>query len=181
MMLIKLILEFAKIGLMSFGGGYAAIPIVEQEIVHVCGWMSSEQFSTVVAIDELTPGPVAINCATFVGNHMAGTIGGICATLGYIFPSIVIAIILVKIYAKYNGLDLLNGALKGLKCMVVALIASTSISILISAIYVSNKIDYISIVLFLIGLFLFRKYKVHPLFVILGSGLVTLLLKMIGI
>lgn len=177
-MLLKIVLTFAKIDCLSFGGGYAAIPIVEQQIVEVNKWMTYAEFSDVVAIDELTPGPVAINCATFVGMKMAGLPGAIAATIGNVLPSFILALILIKLYNKYHGLKTINGALSGLKCMVVALICSTSIMILKNAIYIDESINYLSIVLFLISLFIFRKYKPEPIIVILGCGAISLLFSM---
>ena len=133
-LLLKIMIVFMKIDLLSFGGGYVAIPIVQKEVVEVQKWMSNEEFLDILAIDELTPGPVAINCATFVGNKMAGTIGGIFATLGCIFPSVIIAIILFKIYKKYHGVKSLDGILFGLKSMVLGLIGSVAITLLLNAI-----------------------------------------------
>ena len=178
-MLLDIVTTSIKIGMFSFGGGYAAIPIVEKQIVEVNKWMTYAEFSDVLAIDELTPGPVAINCATFVGSRMAGTIGGIAATFGSVLPSIIIALILVKIYFKYHGITWLDGILGGLRCMVLGLLASTAISLFINAVLPNMSFDIIAFILFLIGLFVLRKFKVDPIFVIIGSGVISLLLSFI--
>jgi len=178
-MLLEIIITFMKIGVVSFGGGYAAIPIVEKQIVEVNGWMTYAEFADVIALDELTPGPIAINCATFVGTKMAGVPGAICATLGNILPSIIIALIFVRLYYKYHGLKVLDGALSGLKCMVVALIASTTIKISKSAFYPNATFDYLNMILFVPALYILRKYKPDPIWVILGCGAIYLVINLI--
>ena len=179
--LLELVLTFAQIGALSFGGGYASIGLVENQVVTVKGWMTYAEFSDIVAIDELTPGPVAINAATFVGNKMAGIPGAVAATFGAILPSCIIALILVWAYYKYKSLKGVNGALFGLKSMVVAMILSTTITILINAIiyYLPTDVrvvDYIAIALFTIALIILRKTKINPLLVMLGCGLLGLLI-----
>lgn len=178
-LLLDIVITFAKIDLLSFGGGYVAIPIVEKQIVEVNKWMTYAEFSDVLAIDELTPGPVAINCATFVGTRMAGTLGGIAATFGNVLPSVIIALLLVKIYFKYHGISWLDGILGGLRCMVLGLLASTAISLFINAVLPNMSFDIVAFILFLISLFILRKYKIDPIFVILGSGVVSLLISLI--
>lgn len=179
LMLLKIVLVFAKIDLISFGGGYVAIPIVQKEIVEVQHWMTNAEFSDVLAIDELTPGPVAINCATFVGQKMAGTLGGIAATFGNVLPSIIIAIILYKVYAKYHGLSSLDGILFGLKAMVLGLLGSVALTLWKNAILPGMQLDILAFILFLIGLFVLRKYKTDPLYVILGCGVISLIVNLI--
>jgi len=175
LLLLQIVFTFMKIGALSFGGGYAAIPLVQQQVVKVNGWMSNSEFMNVLAIDELTPGPIAINCATFVGMRMAGLPGAIAATFGCVLPPVIIAFILAKIYFKYSGAKLMSGALSGLKCMVVALIACTSITIIKSSILANNTIDIFGVVIFFIALFVLKKFKTEPILVILASGLVGLI------
>ena len=179
--LFELILTFAQIGLLSFGGGYASIGLVEKQVVEIKQWMTYAEFADIVAIDELTPGPVAINAATFVGTKMAGVPGAIAATIGAILPSCIIALILVKIYYKYKSLKGVNGALFGLKSMVVAMILSTTLSILLTALFYylpidKYAIDYVSIVLFIVALIVLRKTKINPLLIMLACGLLGLLI-----
>lgn len=181
MILLGLILTFAQIGLLSFGGGYASISLVEKQVVEVKHWMTYLEFADIVTIDELTPGPVAINAATFVGTKMAGTLGAICATLGAILPSCIIALILVKLYYKYRSLKAVNGAINGLKSMVVAMVLSTTISILLNALFYYfpidlYAIDYVSVVLFIIALIVLNKTKLNPILIMLGCGVASLLI-----
>lgn len=177
--LFELILTFAQIGILSFGGGYASIGLVEKQVVEIKQWMTYAEFSNIVAIDELTPGPVAINAATFVGNKMAGIPGAIAATFGTILPSCIIALILVKLYLKYKSLKSVNGAINGLKSMVVAMLLSTTISILLSVLFYYlpidiYAIDYISIAIFIGALIVMRKTKINPLIIMLGCGFIGL-------
>lgn len=178
-LLLKIVLVFMKIDLLSFGGGYVAIPIVQREIVEVQRWMTNAEFSDILAIDELTPGPVAINCATFVGNKLAGTIGGIAATMGCILPSVIIAIILFKIYAKYQGVSSLDGILGGLRSMVLGLIASVALTLFKDAIIPNMHFDLVAFILFLAAIFTLRKFKSDPLYVILGCGFISLIIELI--
>lgn len=179
--LFEIVLTFAQIGLLSFGGGYASISIVEKQVVEIKNWMTYSEFADIVAIDELTPGPVAINAATFVGTKMAGVPGAIAATLGAIIPSCIIALILVKIYYKYRSLKGVNGALYGLKSMVVAMILSTTISIAKNALFYYFPIDlyafdYLGIAMTVAALIILRKTKINPLLVMLGCGAIGLMI-----
>lgn len=179
--LFEIVLTFAQIGLLSFGGGYASISLVEKQVVDIKHWMSYAEFADIVTIDELTPGPVAINAATFVGTKMAGIPGAICATLGAILPSFIISLILIKVYSKYKQLKPVNGALLGLRSLVVAMVLSTTISICLNALFYYlpidiYAIDYIACILFIIALTVLRKTKINPLLVMLGCGLIGLLI-----
>lgn len=177
-LLLDIVITFMKIGLLSFGGGYAAVAIVEQQVVEIKGWMNYEQFMDIVTIDELTPGPVTVNAATFVGTRLAGTLGAVAATIGAILPSCIIALVLVKVYYKYKDITLISGALNGLKSMVVALISVTTISIISNALFSDNKLDFCSLLLFVASLILIRKYKLNPLIVMIICGLVGTIVYM---
>ena len=179
--LFEIVLTFAQIGILSFGGGYASIGLVEKQVVEVKNWMSYAEFMDIVAIDELTPGPVAINAATFVGTKIAGVPGAIAATFGAILPSCIIALILGYCYYKYRSLKAVNGAIYGLRSLVLALILSTTITILLNALlyYLPidiHAIDYVAIVLFAAALITIRKTKINPLLIMLGCGLIGLII-----
>lgn len=179
--LFEIVLAFAQIGVLSFGGGYAAIGLVEKQVVEIKGWMTYAEFADIVAIDELTPGPVAINAATFVGTKMAGIPGAIAATIGAILPSCVIALILVKIYFKYRSMKGMKGAISGLKSMVVAMLLSTTVSIVINAFFYyfpldSHAIDYVAIILATIGFIVLRKTKMNPLIMMVACGVLGLMI-----
>ena len=121
MILLQLFLSFVQIGLFSIGGGYAAIPLIQSQTVDLHHWLTAEQFMDLATIAEMTPGPIAINGATFVGLRVAGLPGAIVATFGCILPSLFIASLLACIYRKYRELPMLQSVLASLRPAVVAL------------------------------------------------------------
>ena len=133
MIYLQLFLSFLQIGLFSFGGGYAAIPLIQGQIVDQHGWLSMAEFTDLITISQMTPGPIAINSATFVGIKIAGLPGAAVATLGCILPSCVIVTLIARLYLKYRNLAVLQGVLGSLRPAVVAMIASAGISILVTA------------------------------------------------
>ena len=104
-MLIKLFISFFKIGLFSFGGGYAALALIQQEVVVENGWLGIGEFNDLITISQMTPGPIALNSATFVGQRVAGFPGSLAATIGCILPSAIIVGALSYFYKKYKDLD----------------------------------------------------------------------------
>lgn len=181
MILFELFISFFKIGLFSIGGGYAAMPLIQEQVVTLHHWLTMAQFGDIVTIAEMTPGPIAVNAATFVGTQVAGLKGAIIATLGCITPSCVIVISLAYIYHHYRSLGLIQGILSGLRPAVVGMIASAAISLLVLALNVSNTlstIDLIATSIFAVALIILRKYKTSPILIIFASGFVGLLLYM---
>ena len=178
-MLLKIFLSFLKIGLCSVGGGMAAMPLLQNELVTINGWLSAEEFADLVTIAEITPGPIAINSATFVGLKMSGFIGAIVATLGAITAPCIIVFLLTFAYSKYSSLKAVQGVLQGIRPAVVALIATAGMSILSMAIWNGNFYlkgmdikNYIAAAIFIVSFIILRKFKPNPIYVILGSGLV---------
>ncbi|PRY83521.1 chromate transporter [Alkalibacterium olivapovliticus] len=178
MIFLSLFLSFFQIGLFSFGGGYAALPLIEQELIHAQGWITNQQFIDILTLSEMTPGPIAINAATFSGNQIAGVFGGIIATVGVTLPSVIIVQIMAYFYFKYQNLTVVQGIIQGLRPAVVALIASAGVTIFMTAMFGRSswpvdiaEINWISVVFFAVGLFLMRKYKASPIQVILITGL----------
>ena len=131
MILLELFLTFFKIGALTFGGGYAMIPFVrEQVLLH--GWLTEEELLNMIAVSESTPGPIAVNMATFVGSNEAGILGSIAATLGVVLPSFIIILIiasLLKNFLKYKGV---KAFLSGVRPCVVSLILGTAFTLLLS-------------------------------------------------
>ena len=126
MIYFELFYTFFLIGLFTFGGGYAMIPMIEEQIVGK-GWMSDAQLSDFIAISETTPGPFAINISTFVGSQTGGILGAICSTIGVILPSFIIIILVALILSKFLKNRFVKGALGGVKPVIVALISATAI------------------------------------------------------
>ncbi len=172
---LELFLSFMKIGVLSVGGGYAAIPFIREQAVEVHGWISMSEFADLITISEMTPGPIAVNSATFVGIRAAGFLGGIVCTLGCITPSLVIVLVLAKLYFKYRSLSIIQGALDGLRPAVVAFIASAGISIFLTAVEKTEGagINVMSVVLFGAALIAIRKFKAPPIITMLLCGVIS--------
>ncbi|MGL4796877.1 MAG: chromate transporter [Paraclostridium sp.] len=178
-MIWTLFLSFIKVGLFSVGGGYAAIPLIQNQIVNVTGLMTLEEFADLVTIAEMTPGPISINSSTFVGTKLAGLPGALICTLGVIIPSFIICLTLAHYYYKYRNFNGVQIILASLRPAVVALISSAGLSILTLALFQAEKHDIIlsnfrivEFILFVVGLIALRKFKVNPILVIFGSGLI---------
>ncbi|MGL4344677.1 MAG: chromate transporter [Cellulosilyticaceae bacterium] len=178
-MLLKLFLSFIQVGLFSVGGGYAAIPLIQNQIVSTHGLMSMAEFTDLITIAEMTPGPISINSATFVGTRLAGLPGALLCSLGCIIPSFILCLILARVYYKYRNLSGVQTILSSLRPAVVALISSAGLSILTLALFNAEKTDIvlsnfrpIEFILFVGGLVALRKFKVNPIMVIFGSGII---------
>lgn len=183
MIYLELLWSFFQIGLFSIGGGYAAMPLIQHQAVDLHPWLTMTQFADIMTIAEMTPGPIAINCATFVGTQVAGIPGAIIATIGCILPSCMIVMTLAYIYYRFRGLRMAQGILSGLRPAVIAMIASAGISLIMLSFYAQrtlptdlSSINYISVLIFALGLFILRKWKVNPIYVMLGAGITGVLL-----
>ena len=177
MIYLELFWSFFQIGLFSIGGGYAAMPLIQNQVVDIHPWLTMTQFGDIMTIAEMTPGPIAINSATFVGTQIAGLPGALVSTLGCVFPSCVIVLALAYVYYRYRGLDVIRGVLAGLRPAVIAMIASAGISLMIMAFYGERtlpgdlaSIDVIAVLIFAIGFIILRKWKPNPIYVMIGSG-----------
>ena len=180
MIWLQLFFSFLQIGLFSFGGGYAAVPLIQEQIVNIHGWLDMDQFTDLITISQMTPGPIAINSATFVGIRIGGIPGALVATLGCILPSCIIVTLLAKLYLKYQKLDVLQRVLDSLRPAVVALIASAGISILITAFWGSESVirpvntNWILVVIFVVCVLLLKKLKWNPILVMVLAGVMKL-------
>lgn len=177
MIYLKLFWCFFQIGLFSFGGGYAALPLIEEQVVRQNGWLTMTGFTDIITISQMTPGPIAINAATFVGIQIAGFFGAIIATLGCITPSCIIVLSLAWLYQRYKELPIIQGILSGLRPAVVALIASAGVSILFLSFFKEETwppnmahLQSGAVCLFILSLIGLRKYKLNPITVMLLSG-----------
>ena len=176
----ELFITFFKIGLFTFGGGYAMIPLIQSEVVSHA-WLSAEELINFIAVAESTPGPFAINVATYVGSEMGGTVGGVffsflgslCATLGVILPSFIIILIVAKCYDKFRKNKVVSGCMSGLKPAVIGLIGAAALSLGLSAFFPNGFMIsvftsaefYVSVGIFVLALILSLK-KVHPILII---------------
>ena len=184
MIYLELILGFLQVGMFSIGGGYAAIPLIrEQALSH--GWLSLAEFTDLVTIAEMTPGPIALNAATFVGIRTGGIPGALLATISCILPSLIIVTTLAMLYQKFRKTDAMQVLLSGVRPAVVALIGSAALSILLQVLFGSETVilsDFriVSCILFVAALFLIRVRKMSPILVMLMCGAVNLVLRIIG-
>lgn len=179
MIYLELFFCFFKIGLFSFGGGYAAMSLIQSQVVLGHHWLEMSEFADLITIAEMTPGPIAVNAATFVGQRLAGLPGALICTLGCITPSLIIVLLLSWLYCRYSNLDTVQGVLVGLRPAVIAMIASAGLTLLLLALFGSSDWHTLSLSdfrgiecgLFVLCLFLLRRYKVSPILIIFGSGL----------
>lgn len=178
MIYLELLWVFIQVGLLSFGGGYGSLPTIQALVINQKNWMTFAEYLNFLTIAEMTPGPVAINIATFVGNQTAGLLGGIVATLGVILPSIVIVFILAILFTKYGNVKIIKSIISGIRPAVVGLIAAAALSILLVALFQTSEItqittiNYLNIGIFAIALFVLYKYKASPIILILAGGAV---------
>ena len=175
MIYLQLFWSFLQIGLFSFGGGYAALPLIQAQVVDAQGWLSLSEFFHLITISQMTPGPIAINAATFVGIRIAGPMGAVVATLGCVFPSCLVVSLLAWVYFRYRQLTAIHGALYGLRPAVVALIASAGLTLLLTALWGENGFsptwpDPVAVVLCLGAFFVLRRFKPDPILVMLACG-----------
>lgn len=178
LMCLKLFLIFLKIGAFTFGGGYAMLPLMQQEVL-ANEWMDETQLLNFIAVAESTPGPVAINMATYIGIETAGFFGAVFATLGVVLPSFVIIMIVAKFYAKYSNSFIVKSCMDGVKPVVIGLISSTIISLALK-VFIPEGLANISLSAFdftffcSVGIFAIVVYlafkKVSPILLILISG-----------
>ena len=184
MLYLQLLWSFFQIGLFSIGGGYAAMPLIQHQVVDLHAWLNMTQFADIITIAEMTPGPIAINSATFVGIQVAGIPGAIVATIGCVTPSCIIVTLLAYIYYRYRGLNIVQGILKGLRPAVIAMIASAGISLIILALYGTRELpmdltaglDIVALVIFAAALIVLRVFKISPMKAMAGAGAAGLLL-----
>ena len=134
MIFLELFGIFFLIGLFTFGGGYAMIPLIEAQVISK-GWMDASQLYDFIAVSEVTPGPFAINIATFVGSSQAGFLGAVCATLGVILPSFIVILLLATLLAKFSQSKYIKGAVNGVKPIIIALISSTVILLMVKSFF----------------------------------------------
>lgn len=181
MIYLQLFLSFLQVGLFSIGGGYAAIPLIQSEVVATRGWLSMAEFTNLITIAEMTPGPIAVNSATFVGIRIAGIFGAVVATLGCILPSCIIVSLLAYVYQKYKNLSAMQSVLTSLRPAVVALIASAGLSIFLVVAFGENayavgNVEWIGVILTVGAFILLRKLKCSPILIIALCGVAGLVL-----
>ena len=178
MIYLQLFLSFLKIGAFSFGGGYAAMPMIQQQVVLSNHWLSVSEFGDLVTISQMTPGPIAVNAATFVGTRVAGWQGALFATMGCVFPACIIVTVIACFYVKYRHMEGLQMVLNMLRPAVIALILTSGITILTQAFFQGNEINFhqinwMQVGIFIICMYLLLKKKKDPIIVMLLAGVLN--------
>ena len=167
MLYVELLYSFLKIGLFGFGGGFAMLSLIQSEIVDKHGWITNAEFTDIVAISQMTPGPIAINSATYVGYTATGSVwGSVLATVGVCLPSMIIMMIITKCYLRLKENRFIKSIMFGMRPMVVALVGSAAIILINPA----NFIDRISYIIFFISLLLCTLTRLNPILIIVLSG-----------
>lgn len=186
MIYLTLFLEFFKMGALTFGGGYAMIPFIEETVLHH-GWLTTRELVDFIAVSESTPGAFAVNISTYVGSEVGGLFGSLCATVGLVLPPFILILIIAKCYEKFKESIIVKGVMLGLKSTVVGLIGATVFSVaadilfpnglnFTSLSYLSSSNFWFVIVVFALMLFLLLYKKLNPILIIVlsaGAGIIA--------
>lgn len=181
--LCNLFFMFLKIGLLSIGGGYAIIPLIQEQVVKRTGWISEKVFTDIITISQMTPGPLAINTSTFVGLQIDGIAGAIVATAGCVLCGITISLILYRFFQKHRRSAYVFEILRGLKSASLGLIISAAVTIVLLALFgtsvfsfraLFSDMNFAALLIFASMLFLLRKWKINPLLIMTASGVLGL-------
>ena len=174
---LDLFITFFKIGLFTFGGGYAMLPLIQKEVLNH-GWMEIEEIINFIAVSESTPGPFAINCATYVGMETGGVLGAVCATLGVVLPSFIVILCVARFYKKFKESKIVSSVMTGLRPAVIGLIGSALVSMILT-VFLPNGFDFggiaipdllVSLAIAVVMTVLVFK-KVHPIIIIVLSAI----------
>lgn len=174
---LELFLVFLKVGLISFGGGYAGIPLIRETVLSH-GWMTDDAVSYFVAVSESTPGPIMVNAATYVGSIRGGFFGAILATIGVILPSFLIILLVCVVLKHFLENKAFQGILNGIKPSIAGVILATGIVMLIKNIFVDGAFDFIAVIIAVILtaiILLCKKYKQKKISPIATIGIAALL------
>ena len=181
MLYLQLFYTFFKIGLFGFGGGYAMLSMIQGEVVTRYEWLTPQEFTDIVAISQMTPGPIGINSATYVGFTATGSVwGSIIATLAVVLPSFILMLAISKFFLKYQKHPAVEAVFSGLRPAVVGLLASAALILMNTENFSSPKEDMysfiVSCIIFLVAFVGTRKYKVNPIVMIIVCGIAGFIL-----
>lgn len=171
MELLNIFLVFLRIGAFSFGGGYAMLPLIEQEVVRNHQWLELNEFVDIIALSQMSPGPIAINSATFIGFKHIGLVGGIVATTGVVAFSFLIVTVMASIILKHRQSSTIEGIFRGIRPAVIGLIGAACVSL-----FETSVVDLRTLGIGLLALVIIRKFKLHPIAIVMISGTLGILL-----
>ncbi|HJX01876.1 MAG TPA: chromate transporter, partial [Candidatus Humimicrobiaceae bacterium] len=197
MIYLQLLIVFFKIGLFSFGGGYGMIPLIEREIV-IRGWLTGQELVSIISISEMTPGPIAINTATFIGYRIGGVPGAALATIGVVLPSLILILGIYILLSKYQQRQIIKDTIYGIRPIVLALIIHAVIFVAVNTYFkegtgirdllnISTGSDFLEIInpvtiaITVVSLMVLFLTKIHPILVILAAGAIGVILHFIGV
>mgnify|MGYP000890491521 CR=1 FL=1 len=175
--ILVLFFTFLKIGLFSIGGGYAIIPLIQEQVVEKTGWISEKVFTDIITISQMTPGPLAVNTSTFVGLQIAGVAGAIAATLGCVLCGVLLSLMLYRFFQRHQKSIYVFEVLGGLKAASLGLIISAAVTILMLALWgigtptFDTMPDWFIATMFALSLLALRKWKVNHIIIMIGTGL----------
>ena len=170
--LFDLFITFAKMGAITFGGGYAMLPIIQKEVVEKKKWATNDEVVDYYAVGQCTPGVIAVNTATFIGYKLKGITGGIAATLGVVFPSLVIIMVIAAFLNNFADFETVKHAFGGIRVAVVALIISSIIKL-----WKSSIKNYIGIAIAIVAFILGGILKISPVYIVIAAGIVGVITK----
>ena len=176
--LLRLAVTFFQIGLFSIGGGYAIIPLIQEQVVERFAWVSQKTFTDIITISQMTPGPLAVNTSTFIGIQIAGIPGAVLATFGCVISGISISAFLYRLFQHYQKSEYIIELRNGLKAASLGLIISAAFTILLlsftgtSVVSEIKTADWTAVLVFLASLFMLRRWRVNPVAVMIGTGIV---------
>lgn len=186
-LLFELFVTFLLIGLSAFGGGYAVMPLIQRYIVDTHGWISMIELADITSISQMTPGPIMINSATFVGIKVSGLLGGVVATLGSVLPSFLLVLVLAYVFERHGKLDFIQNIMKGLRPTIVGLIFLAAYNLIFSSLFndvlpwVSNQLDLVATLAFVVVIALSIKTKLDTVVLVGLGGVIGLVLMFLPI
>ncbi len=184
MIYIKLALSFLLIGLCAFGGGYAVLPLIQQQCVETNRWLTMTEFADLLTLSQITPGPIAINAASFVGMKAGGIAGAFIASFAFMLPPFLIVSLLYVVYRKYGQVKQMQDALSGLKPGVVGLIAVAGLGVIVDTVWggtvALSSTDAFSAALIVTAFFILRKWKPGIIVTILACGAAGVIWELAG-
>lgn len=180
MIYLELFYTFFKIGLFGFGGGYAMLSLIQGEVVTRHSWLSAQEFTDIIAISQMTPGPIGINSATYVGYASTGSVwGSVVATFAVVLPSFILMLAISKFFLKYQKHPVVESIFKGLRTAIVGLLAAAALVLMNEDNFGSPTTDtysfVISVILFVTAFIGTRKFKINPIIMIVVCGIIGLL------
>ena len=180
MIYLKLFISFLQIGFLAFGGGYAILPFIQEIVVNQHNWLSMREITDVVTISQMTPGPIALNAATFVGTKLAGILGSIVASLAIVIPQLIIMVLLAKLYFSDKEISFMDKIIKALRPAVAGLITIATIDMIKGSVFNDgtfslDSISYVALVSFIVGLAL-KKTKLGIINLIVIGAILGLVL-----